>query len=93
MGIRIALGATPAEIARLAVSRVAWCVGLGVMVGAVLSLWASPLAAALLYGLSPRDPRTLAISALALTATGAVAAWLPAWRATRIDPATLLRER
>jgi ABC-type lipoprotein release transport system permease subunit len=45
----------------------------------------------LLYGLEPRDPATLIEAAVVLATVGALAAWLPAWRASRIDPAVVLR--
>lgn len=54
--------------------------------------WASTLVASLLYGLDPRDPATLAGSAVVLAAVGTLAGWLPAWRASRMDPAKVLRE-
>jgi ABC-type antimicrobial peptide transport system permease subunit len=48
--------------------------------------------AALLYGLEPRDPATLAAAAIVLTVVGAAAGWVPAYRASRIDPAEVLRD-
>ena len=57
-----------------------------------LSLWASRFVATLLYGLEPRDPLTLVAAALILGTVGAVAGWLPAYRASRIDPAEVLRD-
>jgi putative ABC transport system permease protein len=92
IGIRMALGAAPAGVVRLVLSRVALLVGLGLVVGAGVSLWASKVVASLLYGLEPRDPATLIGAAVTLAAVGAVAGWLPAWRASRIDPAEALRE-
>jgi ABC-type antimicrobial peptide transport system permease subunit len=61
-------------------------------VGTVVSLSTSKFAASLLYGLDPRDPTTLIGAATTLAAVGMFAGWLPAWRASRIDPATVLRE-
>jgi ABC-type antimicrobial peptide transport system permease subunit len=87
----MALGAAPASVVRLVLGRTAAFVGTGVMVGAAASLWLSPLVAALLYGLEPRDPLTLVAAAALLIAVGAFAAWLPARRAARIDPAIVLR--
>jgi putative ABC transport system permease protein len=55
-------------------------------------LWASRFIATLLYGLEPRDPVTLIGAALVLGAIGGLAGWLPARRASRIDPAQVLRE-
>jgi len=78
IGIRMALGAAPANVVRLVLSRVSILVGTGVLVGAIISLWASQFVAALLYGLEPRDPTTLFAAALVLGAVAALAAWLPA---------------
>lgn len=92
IGIRTALGATATDIIRLVVARAALLVGVGLVVGAGLSLWTSTLVASLLYGLDPRDPRMLVVAAGMLAAVGALAAWLPARRASRIDPAMVLRD-
>ncbi|MBI3490249.1 MAG: FtsX-like permease family protein, partial [Acidobacteria bacterium] len=91
IGIRMALGAAPAGVVRLVLSRVTMLVGLGVVIGAALSFWASRFVASLLYGLEPRDPATLIGAVLVLAAVAALAAWLPARRASRIDPAAVLR--
>ena len=92
IGIRMALGATPRSVVRLVLSRVTTLVAAGVAIGTGVSLWASPFVSTLLYGLEPRDPATLAGSALVLAAVGGLAAWLPAYRASRIDPAQVLRD-
>jgi predicted permease len=91
IGIRMALGAAPASIIRLVLSRVALLVGLGAMVGAGVSLASARLVASLLYGLEPRDPATLVAAVVTLAAVGAFAGWLPARRASQIDPALALR--
>jgi putative ABC transport system permease protein len=65
---------------------------LGVIVGGGISLWAARFVTTLLYGLQPRDPLTLAAAAAILGAIGALAGWIPARRASRIDPARVLRE-
>jgi putative ABC transport system permease protein len=94
IGIRMALGAGPASAVRLVLLRVALLVGLGVAAGAGLSLWAAKFmeASSLIYGLKPRDPGTLLTAVLVLSAIGAIAGYLPARRAARIDPARVLRE-
>jgi len=92
IGIRMALGAPPSRVVRLVLARVVWLVAAGVLVGAAVSLWASTLIASLLYGLPPRDPLTFAGGAVTLITVAALAAWLPARRASRIDPAQVLRE-
>src|SRR3954447_6769923 len=92
IGIRMALGAAPGGVVRLVLSRVTLLVGIGVAVGAGVSVWASKFVATLLYGLEPRDPLTLVGAAVVLTTVGALAGWLPAYRASRIDPAEVLRD-
>ena len=92
IGIRMALGAGPAGAVRLVLGRAAILVGLGVLSGAALSLWASRFVADLLFGLQPRDPGAFLLAAVTLIVSGGVAAWIPARRAARIDPAQVLRE-
>jgi ABC-type antimicrobial peptide transport system permease subunit len=88
----MALGAAPAGVVRLVLSRVTILVAIGVLVGAGVSVWLSRFVATLLYGLEPRDPVTLVGAAVTLAAVGALAGWLPAYRASRIDPAAVLRD-
>jgi ABC-type antimicrobial peptide transport system permease subunit len=88
----MALGAPPAGVVRLVLARVALLVAAGVAVGAGVSLWAARFVASLLYGLAPRDPTTLLGAAITLAVVAALAGWLPAHRASRIDPAQVLRE-
>jgi putative ABC transport system permease protein len=92
LGIRLALGAAPGGVIRLVLRRVAILVSLGVILGSAISLWVARFVTTLLYGLQPRDPLTLAGAAVMLGAIGALAGWLPARRASRIDPARVLRE-
>jgi putative ABC transport system permease protein len=92
IGIRMALGASPRSVVRLVLTRVTLLVAVGVAAGAGASLWASQFVSNLLYGIEPRDPATLAGSAAVLAAVGAFAGWLPAYRASRIDPAQVLRD-
>ena len=73
-------------------ARVSLLVGIGIAAGVAIKLWASTLVSGLIYGLQPRDPATLTSAALVLSAVAALAAWLPARRASRIDPITVLRE-
>jgi predicted permease len=91
MGIRMALGSTSAGIVRLALARLTRLVGVGVVAGSVVSLWAVQFIAVLLYDVQPRDPLTLVGAVTALTAVAALAAGVPAWRASQLDPATVLR--
>jgi putative ABC transport system permease protein len=92
MGIRMALGTTPSGIVKLVMSRVAGQVALGVVIGGLASWWAARFVASLLYGLRPHDPATIAAAVTVLGLVGLAAAWVPARRASRVDPATVLRE-
>jgi ABC-type antimicrobial peptide transport system permease subunit len=92
IGIRLALGAQPSGVLRLVLSRVAILVGMGVAIGALASAWASKFAAALLFQVPPRNPVALAGAVAMMGLVAAVAAGLPARRASRIDPADVLRE-
>jgi putative ABC transport system permease protein len=92
IGIRMALGAAPGGVVRLVLGRLIVLVGAGIAGGCALSLWAAQFVSTLLYGLQPRDPETMFAAASALAAVGALAGWLPAYRASRIDPAEVLRE-
>ena len=91
IGIRMALGAAPAGVVRLVLRRVAILAAVGIIVGSAISVWASRFVATLLYGLEPRDPVTLAIAVLVLACIAGVAGGLPAIRASKIDPAAVLR--
>ena len=92
IGIRMALGATASRAARLVLTRTALLVGAGLFIGAAMSLWASKFVAVLIYGVESRDPATLAASLLMLVVVAVTAAWFPARRAARTDPAAVLRE-
>jgi putative ABC transport system permease protein len=91
IGIRMALGATAASVVQIILSRVSVQVVVGLVIGSVVSVWASQFIAALLYGLEPRDLPTLIGAAVILAAVAALAAWLPARRATTVDPMVSLR--
>jgi ABC-type antimicrobial peptide transport system permease subunit len=93
IGIRMALGAEPSGVVRLVLVRELALVALGVVIGTGVSWWSSQLIASLLYDLQPRDAGTLVSAAVALTTVGVLASWLPAYRASRIDPAEALRDK
>jgi predicted permease len=92
IGIRMALGAPAARVVRLVVGRLSLLIVCGVVVGVGASMWASRFVGALVYGLEPADPATLAGSIVLLIIVASLAAWLPTRRAVRIDPASVLRE-
>jgi predicted permease len=91
IGIRIALGASAAHIVRLTTARLVTLIGLGAVVGAVASVWASRYIASLLYGVQPRDPASLAGAVLVLSLTAMLAAWTPVRSAVRTDPVSSIR--
>jgi putative ABC transport system permease protein len=91
IGIRMALGAEPSRVSRLVVREGMRVALLGIVAGVVIALFATRLAAGLLCGISPRDPLTLTGVAVTLLAVSALANYLPARRAARVDPLTALR--
>ncbi len=93
MGIRSALGATSSRITWIALSDCLTILGLGAALGMALAIAAiRPLADLLPDGVNPWEARLLGSTALLLLAAGAVAAWLPARRAARLDPSMALRQ-
>ncbi|HEY7187395.1 MAG TPA: ABC transporter permease [Vicinamibacterales bacterium] len=92
IGIRMALGAAPSGVIGLVLSGTTGLIAIGIILGGTLSLWAARFVGALLYQVEARDPATLVSAAAMLAAIGAIAAALPAYRASRIDPAVVLRE-
>jgi hypothetical protein len=91
IGIRIALGARVSQVVRFVVGRTQGTVVAGLVVGLGLAAAAAPLLGRFLYGLSPFDARTYLQVAALLAASAALATWLPARRAARVDPVTTLR--
>jgi putative ABC transport system permease protein len=91
VGVRMALGATRGSIVRLLLGQTLRLTAIGILLGAAGAGALGSLISSQLYEVSPRDPYTFALTALALTATAAIAAWVPARRATAVDPVTALR--
>ena len=91
IGIRMALGASARGVVRMVIARIAVLVAAGIIIGAALSVWVAGYVGTLLYGLQPRDPVTFVSAAGMLAAVATLAAWLPARRASRIDPMQTLR--
>ena len=92
IGIRMALGARRAEIMRMFLQRGAVLAGVGVVVGLVIAASSASVMASLLYGVRPHDPAVLLIVPLLLFAIAVLASYLPARRATKVDPLIALRE-
>jgi predicted permease len=91
IGIRIALGAQQSQVKRLMLGHVLGLVGVGVVLGLVGAAVLTRLMESLLFGVTALDPATYVSVAVILIATGAVAGYLPARRATRVDPMAALR--
>lgn len=91
LGIRMALGAQSRDVLRLVLKDGLILVGLGVGIGLVAAAAASRLLSSFLYGISPTDAGTFAAVSLLLTATALVACFIPARRATKVDPMVALR--
>jgi predicted permease len=92
IGLRMALGAQPTGIVGLVLRRVGVLIVAGLALGLAGSWWAARFIAPLLFEVEARDPTTFAGTAAVLVIVGVLAAWLPARRAARLDPATVLRE-
>ena len=91
IGIRIALGATPGNVQLLVIRATLRLTLVGVAIGVAASFGVARLIASLLFGTSPFDPATLTAIVVILTSVALVAGYLPARRASRIDPMSALR--
>jgi predicted permease len=91
LGIRMALGARASQVVALVQRQTLMPVAAGIVLGLLLAVWTAKLVGALLYGLDPDDPAAFAIVAVSLAAVALLAAWVPARRAARVDPAITLR--
>ncbi len=91
IGIRIAIGAGRGKVVEMVMREALLSLAFGVGIGIVLALAASRGAESLLFGLKPYDPLTLAASVALLVLIGAIAAFLPAFRASQLDPSAALR--
>ena len=91
IGVRIALGARPGSVLHLVVGHSLRLSLSGVALGLVAAVLLAPAIASQLYGVSPRDAGTLAVVAVSLIAIAVLASYVPARRATRVDPLTALR--
>ena len=91
LGIRLALGARTAEVQRMVMADGLKQALTGVALGVVAASWLTRSMRTLLFGVSPGDPLTLTLVAALLVGTAALACFVPARRATRIDPLSILR--
>ena len=91
IGIRIAVGASAQQVVRMVLRQTMVCVALGVSIGLGVAVAATRWAESLLFGLRANDPLTIGLATLTLLAVAAVAGYLPARRASRVDPLVALR--
>lgn len=92
IGIRLALGAEPRHVLTMMLREAGTLVVLGLAAGAALSTVAARATRSLLFGVTPNDPLTIALAITGLAAVGLFAAWLPARRASRLQPTGALRD-
>ena len=90
-GLRMALGAGTKDLLKLVMSRGVRLTATGIMIGAAAGMMLTRLMGSLLYKVSPRDPLAFGLAFLVITIASLAACFLPAWRATRIDPVRALR--
>jgi ABC-type antimicrobial peptide transport system permease subunit len=91
IGVRVALGASHGHVLRLVVGQGLMLAGIGVAVGLALAASGTPLAKNLLYNVSPFDPFTFVAVSIFLLSVAFLASFIPARRATRVDPLIALR--
>ncbi len=91
LGLRMALGAQPADIVKLVAGNGLWVAGAGILVGLAVAAGGAPVMSALLYGVQPVDPVVFLTVPLLLLAVTLLASYIPARRATRVDPMTAFR--
>ncbi|HEX9886578.1 MAG TPA: ABC transporter permease [Longimicrobiales bacterium] len=91
IGTRLAIGARPAEVQRMVVGGALALVAMGLVAGVLLALATTRVLEGLLVGVEPTDPAAYGLAALTLATVAALASWLPARRASRIDPVEALR--
>src|SRR5947209_19856195 len=92
IGIRMALGADRRDIVRMVMREAGTLLASGLIVGTLAALAAARSARALLFGLQPHDPATIVMAAVSLAIVAALASYLPALRASHLEPTEALRE-
>lgn len=91
IGVRMALGAKPFDILKLVLSQAMLLVGIGITLGTVGGLFLVRIFAGLLFGVSAFDPVTFIVAPLILALVALLASYIPAYRATKVDPLVALR--
>jgi ABC-type antimicrobial peptide transport system permease subunit len=93
IGVRLAMGAQRKDVLRMILARAGWLTGLGVCVGLVLAFGLARGVANLLYEVRPDDPMVFGSITAVIAATALLASWMPAHKASRIDPMVALRDQ
>jgi putative ABC transport system permease protein len=91
IGIRMAIGAKRVDVVKMILREAGMLTAAGLVIGTGLALGSAQAAKSLLYGLKPRDPLTLVMAVILLSAVATLASFLPAHRASKLDPLTALR--
>jgi ABC-type antimicrobial peptide transport system permease subunit len=91
IGIRMALGAQPGRVLWLVLRDTAWMIGIGALIGLPVAFALTRLVESFLYGLTPQDPLSITLATIGLIAVTGLAGYLPAHRATHVDPLIALR--
>jgi len=92
IGIRMALGARRVDVVKLVLRKGVVLAGVGTLAGVVFSACTAPMMASLLYGVRPHDPAVFLAVPLLLLVVALLASYIPAWRATKVDPILALRQ-
>jgi predicted permease len=92
IGLRMALGAQRPDIVKLILGKGVVLAAVGILAGVVFAACTASLMATLLYGVRPHDPAVFIVVPLLLLAVAVLASYIPAWRATKVDPMIALRE-
>jgi ABC-type antimicrobial peptide transport system permease subunit len=91
IGVRMALGARPRDAAWPVMRNALWLAAFGLLIGIPLALGLNQILRRFLFGVKPHDPVTIVASIILLLIIAAIAAWLPARRAAKVDPMEALR--
>jgi putative ABC transport system permease protein len=91
LGIRIALGASRQKVERLVIGQGVWLTAAGIAIGVVAATFLTRVIASMMFGVEQTDPVTFAVVPITLVAVAMLASWLPARRASRVDPVIAMR--
>jgi putative ABC transport system permease protein len=91
LGIRMALGAQTSELRNMILGQGMVLIGFGVLIGIGAAFWLTRLLASFLFGVETWDPLAFVLTPVLLSAVALAATWIPAVRATNVDPMTALR--